>query len=291
MKTKINKRHAVIITSILALLMLAGCSSAKMEDAEAESAVVAEVSEAIQGAEVTETMVEEVAQFEGAEESTVENMQYETPEEWVESLQLKNPTIVIWNSETMENSILKDNEEYQLKENDHILLTLGGRMNSFNCNPMDVFKSFEPFEQLYLDISLDIVGKQDIAFEFDVNGEMYTKAATFIAVPSAVETEMVDWETWATNTDTEDVRLAVWNEITGVQILLEDGSKYEIQEGDRFAIAARDSIRFVNVTGGEISPIESSSGSYYEIPAKKSSIAVMVKNAQEEYICQFWLVE
>lgn len=288
-----NRRHAVILTTILALLLLVGCSSAKTEDVKEELATTAqvEVNEVEQEAEA-ETVAEEVVESAVAEveTETVEEVQYETPEEWVESLQLEEPTIVIWNSQTMENTVLQEDQEYQLKENDKILLTLGGRMNSFNCNPMSVFQSFEPFEQLYLDISLDIVGKQKIDFEFDVNGEMYTKAATFIAISSEKQ-EMVDWETWATNTDTEDVRLAVWNEITGAQILLENGSKYEIQEGDRFAIADRDSIRFVNTVSGEVSAIECEMGSYYEIPAEKGNIAVLVRLEEGEYLYNFWLVE
>ena len=288
-----NRRPAVILTTILALLLLVGCSSAKTEDVKEELATTAqvEVNEVEQEAEA-ETVAEEVVESAVAEveTETVEEVQYETPEEWVESLQLEEPTIVIWNSQTMENTVLQEDQEYQLKENDKILLTLGGRMNSFNCNPMSVFQSFEPFEQLYLDISLDIVGKQKIDFEFDVNGEMYTKAATFIAISSEKQ-EMVDWETWATNTDTEDVRLAVWNEITGAQILLENGSKYEIQEGDRFAIADRDSIRFVNTVSGEVSAIECEMGSYYEIPAEKGNIAVLVRLEEGEYLYNFWLVE
>lgn len=288
-----NRRHAVILTTILALLLLVGCSSAKTEDVKEELATTAqvEVNEVEQEAEA-ETVAEEVVESAVAEveTETVEEVQYETPEEWVESLQLEEPTIVIWNSQTMENTVLQEDQEYQLKENDKILLTLGGRMNSFNCNPMSVFQSCEPFEQLYLDISLDIVGKQKIDFEFDVNGEMYTKAATFIAISSEKQ-EMVDWETWATNTDTEDVRLAVWNEITGAQILLENGSKYEIQEGDRFAIADRDSIRFVNTVSGEVSAIECETGSYYEIPAEKGNIAVLVRLEEGEYLYNFWLVE
>lgn len=288
-----NRRHAVILTTILALLLLVGCSSAKTEDVKEELATTAqvEVNEVEQETEA-ETVAEEVVESAVAEveTETVEEVQYETPEEWVESLQLEEPTIVIWNSQTMENTVLQEDQEYQLKENDKILLTLGGRMNSFNCNPMSVFQSCEPFEQLYLDISLDIVGKQKIDFEFDVNGEMYTKAATFIAISSEKQ-EMVDWETWATNTDTEDVRLAVWNEITGAQILLENGSKYEIQEGDRFAIADRDSIRFVNTVSGEVSAIECETGSYYEIPAEKGNIAVLVRLEEGEYLYNFWLVE
>ena len=184
----LKRRNLVVVLLAFVLVissMLAGCSSAKTEEGkDAATTVQAEISEVEQEI-FTETAV---ANTDITEEAIVENVQYETPEAWVESLQLEEPSIVIWNSHTMENTVLQENQEYQLKENDHILLTLGGRMNSFNCNPMDVFKSFEPFEQLYLDISLDIVGKQDIAFEFDVNGEMYTKAATFIAAPSDVET-------------------------------------------------------------------------------------------------------
>lgn len=61
--------------------------------------------------------------------------------------------------------------------------------------------------------------------------------------------EMVDWETWATQADNDEVCLVVWNETTGTQKILEpvleNGSIYTVEEGDKFAIPKRSNIDFV----------------------------------------------
>lgn len=61
--------------------------------------------------------------------------------------------------------------------------------------------------------------------------------------------EMVDWETWATQADNDEVCLVVWNETTGTQKILEpvleNGSIYTVEEGDRFAVPKRSNIDFV----------------------------------------------
>ena len=130
--------------------------------------------------------------------------------------------------------------------------------------------------------------KEEIAKADEV--EMQTEAVVETEVETVVEAEvvteeiaeetsteavdMVDWETWATNTETEDIRLAVWNETTGIQELLEQGTRYTIQEGDKFAIAHRDTIEKVNLEQSEIFATEGASGSYYEIPAEQGRIVV-----------------
>lgn len=56
---------------------------------------------------------------------------------------------------------------------------------------------------------------------------------------------------------------------------------------DRVVIAYREDIQFVNTSYGEVFPIECSAGKYYELPAEDNSIAVMIKNENEEYLVQF----
>ena len=63
--------------------------------------------------------------------------------------------------------------------------------------------------------------------------------------------EMVDWETWATQADNDEVCLVVWNETTGTQEILkpmsENASIYIVQEGDRFAVPRRDNVSYVGI--------------------------------------------
>ena len=67
--------------------------------------------------------------------------------------------------------------------------------------------------------------------------------------PEEPVVEMVDWETWATQADHNEVCMVVWNETTGTQKILEpvleNGSIYTVEEGDRFAIPKRSNIDFV----------------------------------------------
>ena len=68
--------------------------------------------------------------------------------------------------------------------------------------------------------------------------------------------EMVDWETWATQADNDEVCMVVWNETTGTQKILEprpEGSldlkkySYTVQEGDRIAVPKKNSVVCVYV--------------------------------------------
>ena len=68
--------------------------------------------------------------------------------------------------------------------------------------------------------------------------------------------EMVDWETWATQADNDEVCMVVWNETTGIQKILEpvpagilevEKYSYTVQEGDKIAIPKRNSIICVYV--------------------------------------------
>lgn len=74
--------------------------------------------------------------------------------------------------------------------------------------------------------------------------------------------EMVDWETWATQADNDEVCLVVWNENTSTQKILEpmpegetDVKKYSytVEEGDRFAVPRRDNIVYVDINRERLS--------------------------------------
>lgn len=59
--------------------------------------------------------------------------------------------------------------------------------------------------------------------------------------------EMVDWITWATQPDNDDIVLVVWNEKNKTQKKLSNGEKYIIQTGDKLAIPRRTTIMTIHV--------------------------------------------
>lgn len=61
-----------------------------------------------------------------------------------------------------------DKQEYQLKENDEILLTTQGRLDNFYCMPMNVFEKFESVKQKYVELFLNVEGKQEVTIETEI---------------------------------------------------------------------------------------------------------------------------
>lgn len=63
---------------------------------------------------------------------------------------------------------------------------------------------------------------------------------------------MVDWETWATQADNDEVCMVVWNEQTRTQKILQsigekDVNSYIVQEGDKFSVPKRNNIDFITI--------------------------------------------
>lgn len=79
-----------------------------------------------------------------------------------------------------------------------------------------------------------------------------TEETTEAEDQSKETTQMVDWETFATQADSDDICLTVSNEDMGYQqlIMIPDGENnafYEPKEGDRFAVPVRNNINWINV--------------------------------------------
>ena len=69
--------------------------------------------------------------------------------------------------------------------------------------------------------------------------------------------EMVDFETWAKQEGNDEVCLVVWNEELGVQEIMptlqETEERYQIQDGDRFAIPYNEKIDNVRINKETVS--------------------------------------
>ena len=56
--------------------------------------------------------------------------------------------------------------------------------------------------------------------------------------PTAEPVEMVSWEEWASQPGEEEPHLVVWNEEEGKQLIIEPGSTYNMEDGDKLAVSA-----------------------------------------------------
>lgn len=110
---------------------------------------------------------------------------------------------------------------------------------------------------------------------------------------SAVDTEvpvieMVDWETWATQADNNEVCLVVWNETTGTQKILQPTTDekpfiYNVEEGDRFAVPKRDNIICVSIGFEENFYWQSAEQKYIELEipiGEKTVIYITCENEE-----------
>ena len=56
--------------------------------------------------------------------------------------------------------------------------------------------------------------------------------------PTTEPVEMVSWEEWASQPGEEEPHLVVWNEEKGTQLIIEPGSTYNMENGDKLAVSA-----------------------------------------------------
>lgn len=56
--------------------------------------------------------------------------------------------------------------------------------------------------------------------------------------PTAEPVEMVSWEEWASQPGEEEPHFVVWNEEKGKQLIIEPGSTYNMEDGDKLAVSA-----------------------------------------------------
>jgi len=140
MKLKRNRKHAVILTTILALLMLAGCSSATTEDVkeevlttvQAENVEVEKETE-VQEVESTEEVVEPQADIpEGID------LESDLPgEEWLKSFSstVSEPVVVIYNDVTGRKEVIQqDSEIYVNTKEDFIAVCFPEGYSVTQCN-------------------------------------------------------------------------------------------------------------------------------------------------------------
>lgn len=245
MKKRTNKRNYTPAIAFALLMVALFSTTACSKEAEPNEEVKTSTEK------VAETKVEEVVEV---PESTVEEPQqeaanYETAEEWVKSLEVEEPTVLIWNEGEKETIIIEENEEYQLKENDKVLLAKPvGQIDDFTCIPMEIFDGWESSKG-FVELILNVQGKQEITFETSIGGQKYVNNVTLVGISGEGEANEVilakedidinstlPGEEWITSIghDIAEPFIAIWNDADGSKKILENGEKYQLKEGDVF---------------------------------------------------------
>lgn len=112
----------------------------------------------------------------------------------------------------------------------------------------------EPIKPDELDVSLDI--------DTDTDSKIYTDYELDNEKPVV---DMVSWEEWATQPDSEKPCLVVWNDITRKQIIVEENGKYITEEGDRLAVPIKGNLAAVYVNSTSQKFVKTEYGDYYEV--------------------------
>lgn len=111
--------------------------------------------------------------------------------------------------------------------------------------------------------------------------------------PTTEPVEMVSWEEWASQPGEEEPHLVVWNEEKGKQLIIEPGSIYTMEDGDKLAVSDlglkvkdEDMSAVVIVRDGEtITPniIVTDYGQYWDIDIPKGESDIVYTFKDQSY--------
>lgn len=120
---KMKRKVLTVVLCMFSFILLEGCESEKKSE-EVPSKVVTEEQTVAAEDPAVETEEETVIETEletTAEETVSEPESYATPDEWINSLELTEIKLLIYN-QNGENKIISDGESYKLQERDSMYL-------------------------------------------------------------------------------------------------------------------------------------------------------------------------
>lgn len=187
MKRKTLGKHLLTgIASVCLVVSLTACSATKESKVEelpsdvesVEQSVETEASEIRESAEETVDVSEEVAEEsmeESTEEAVVEETEPEvdtsqlTNEEWVDYLDVKRPTFLVFNAITGERKAFEDGAEYTLVEGDELAIKTPSRWSWKKDNNILLYDSSEyKYNCVVYSLNYDLIGENT---EFTVTYE------------------------------------------------------------------------------------------------------------------------
>lgn len=228
----------IVIVAITAAVMLLG-RSPKEEQVQQSNSVQADTSVETNAKE--ETSVEKTIQEEVAAEEVQQQEVKQTLDEWVNSLEISEIKYCLWNETTSEGIVLENNQDYEMKEGDVILIykpegegieTMTTPENS-ELNGVDVNDRYN---------ILNLKFSREILFHTTITSKSGTEYKFNFALNPVSGREDIDLdgmtgEEWAANYLVSiNPEFVIWNDITGTKKEIENGEEYQFEEGDVIAI-------------------------------------------------------
>lgn len=197
-----------------------------------------------------ETVVEEIIEEETVEESTIENEvqieTYETALDWAMTVDKTTPVMTIWNSITKEGQVLENGQKYFVQEGDYLVLCYNAKERTeINLHFPELEKRYTT--NLHREFEFVKIPTEEQLWQIDpiIDGKKYDLSVIITSEEAVSNTsdnssglektiEVSGFE-WARSLVLEEPKLLVWNDETGLKKVIENGERYEIQEGDVIA--------------------------------------------------------
>lgn len=244
------KRKILIATIVLSMMLglnACGNSNAKVVESdlqEVKQDVIVENEIETAGEnniieEITEKeIVDSISKIDETEGEVVTEESL-TAEEWIESLELAEIKLVVWNELEHRGDILEKNQEYELKDGDRILLTTTEFENMY-CEPEGRLNPPKLYSN-YTQIDLLVRGKTEYTLNMTVDGKEIQYIFTLIALSDNInlagdiEKKGIEWMKEMANQISLPT-VVVLNDKTGKRVEIKTEDSYQLERGDCFYI-------------------------------------------------------
>lgn len=248
---------AVLISLFMSLTLMA-CSSQEAVNeettAEEEKDVVI-VDDTVQQEETSvkteEVIVQEEISNEESEEVSQKEPIYLTPKEWMEALELDETVIFVWNAETLENTIIEEQMEYEIKENDRFFVYNSTGIGKFDFSPQTVFwgKETSEADTEPIEVFLNVTKTESITVTEQIDGETFEHHFTLmVSSTEDVESSTEEMQAIDINTDSDEPSdtwieslgmeiqepfIVILNDTDGTKVLVEETEVYQVHNDDK----------------------------------------------------------
>ena len=231
------KRKFVIAIAVMMSLSLVGCGNTTSSEIITENIEETVAEEVVEDSSEEEVVTKEIQ----AEEVEPEEDVKQTLDEWVDSLNLSEFKYCIWSDSTGKGIVLEDNQVYNFKKGDKILIykpqnlqiysmTLPNESSVSRDKKVDINDRYNILNLVFYNSNIQF---QTIIESTD--GEEYL--FNFDLVIDEIESiDELSGEEWLNIIHKKNPEFVVWNNETGTKKEIQNGEEYQLQEGDTIAI-------------------------------------------------------
>lgn len=228
----------IVIIAIIVAVSLSGRFS-KEEQVQQSNSVQADTSAETDAKE--EIAVEETIQEDVATEEVQQQEVKQTLDEWVNSLDISEIKYCLWNETTSEGIVLENNQDYEMKEGDVILIYKpeGEGIETMTTPENSELDGVDVNDRYNI---LNLKFNTKVLFHTEITSKSGTEYKfNFVINPvsgkEAIDIDGMTGEEWAANSLVSiNPEFVIWNDITGTKKEIANGEEYQFEEGDVIAI-------------------------------------------------------